>query len=79
MTSCAGYQKTSQGFALLPLLFLLLISQILILQGSKQLHASLAMHQLKLYQDCQSAAKKVGSSLAKSSCPKCPLTEGCDD
>lgn len=68
-----------QGLAWLPLVSLLLISQLVILQGSKQLATSLTLHQLKLHQDCQQVAKTINSSQALAACPPCPLPALCND
>ncbi|GLR65134.1 hypothetical protein [Marinospirillum insulare] len=78
MTSKLTYQ---QGFTLVPVIFLLTISLLIILTGSKELHQTVLMHQLKMRQDCVLLVKQLNKSgsLDFSYCPPCNLALGCLD
>lgn len=73
-------KKTNQGFVLVPVIMLMLISLLMILAGSRELHQAVLIHNLKLYQDCTRLEKQLElktSSTDKSFCPVCSKAVGC--
>lgn len=73
-----GYKKHQQGFLLMPVFILMLISFLIIITGSKELHQTVLMHKLQLYKSCISLTEQFEPALDKSSCPACPLALACD-
>ncbi len=72
--------KDNQGFVLVPVIVLMLISLLMILIGGRELHQAVLMHHLKLYQDCTRLEVQLelsSSSTNKSFCPICPKAAGC--
>jgi len=69
----------NQGVVLFPIIILILISLLIILTGSRELHQTFLMHQLKLHQDCIFVAKQIKQDDEPdfSHCPPCPEAAGC--
>lgn len=70
---------SNQGFVLAPIVILMLISLLMILTGSKELHQALLMHQLKLHQNCIFVADQIKEDQPAnySHCPPCLEATGC--
>lgn len=71
------YPLTNQGFMLVPLLLFLVISLLMILAGSKELHQAVLMHHLKMHKDCLYLHTQLNSVEAGNLCPPCPKAAGC--
>lgn len=67
----------NQGFILVPVIMLMLISLLIILVGSRELHQAVLMHHLKLYQDCTQLERQLELKANKSFCPACSKAVGC--
>lgn len=71
----------NQGLVLVPVIILMLVSLLMILVGSKELHQAVLMHQLKLHQDCVLLVKQLSKTKPSNYdlCPPCNKNMGCLD
>lgn len=69
----------SKGFVLLPIIILMLISLLMIITASKELHQAVLMHQLKLHKNCVFVADQLKQDQPAnySHCPPCLKITGC--
>lgn len=71
-------KNQSTGFILTPVLILMLVSLMIIITGSKELHQTVLMHKLQLYKSCISLTEEFEPALDKGHCPACPLPLACN-
>ncbi|WP_027848177.1 hypothetical protein [Marinospirillum minutulum] len=72
--------KDNQGFVLVPVIVLMLISLLMILIGGRELQQAVLIHHLKLYQDCTRLEIQLdlkASQTNKSFCQVCSKAVGC--
>lgn len=74
-TTKPAFNPTQQGFVLVPVMLLLLVSLMLLLGANQELQQRLAIHQFKLRADCLNLERQLlmlePKPATSSNCPAC--------